>query len=85
MVLLNSSICEYGKKMPDFFLKNINGRFYSNEQLCGKNGSLIFLCDAVNDSVFFVQGQGHIQQAHSDQRKKSIMIDWIPSSGHQIL
>ena len=42
MVLLNSSICEYGKKMPDFFLKNINGRFYSNDQLCGKNGSLIF-------------------------------------------
>ena len=42
MVLLNSSICEYGKKMPNFFLKNVDGKFYSDKDLCGENGTLIF-------------------------------------------
>ncbi len=46
MVLLNSSICEYGKKLPDFILKNIDEEFYSKNDLCGKNGTLIsFICN----------------------------------------
>ncbi len=42
MVLLNTPICEYGKKLPNFSLKNIDGNFFSNRDLSGKNGNLVF-------------------------------------------
>ena len=46
MVLLQSPICKFGEKMPEFKLLNVDGIEYSSRELCGKNGTLImFICN----------------------------------------
>ncbi len=42
MVLLKSEICEFGKKLPSFSLKNIDDIYYNQEMIIGKKGTLIF-------------------------------------------
>ncbi len=42
MVLLSSSICEFGKSMPKFNLKNIDNNFFNIDGIRGKKGTLIF-------------------------------------------
>ena len=42
MVLLSSSICEFGKNMPKFYLKNIDNNFFNIDGIRGKKGTLIF-------------------------------------------
>ena len=43
MVLLSSSICEFGKSMPKFNLKNIDNNFFNIDGIRGNKGTLIFL------------------------------------------
>ena len=43
MVLLSSPLCNYGEKMPNFKLKNVDECFIDQETIKGKNGTLIFL------------------------------------------
>ena len=42
MVLLSSSICEFGKNMPKFNLKNIDNNFFNIDGIRGNKGTLIF-------------------------------------------
>ena len=42
MVLLSSSICEFGKSMPKFNLKNIDNNFFNIDGIRGNKGTLIF-------------------------------------------
>ena len=46
MVLLNSDVCDFNKKMINFHLMNIDGQSYNLDNLLGKNGTLImFICN----------------------------------------
>lgn len=42
MALLSSPLCEFGKKMPQFDLKNIDGKLYESSKIINKDGILIF-------------------------------------------
>mgnify|MGYP001276412452 FL=1 len=42
MALLSTPLCNYGEKMPNFKLKNIDGSFIDQEMIKGKNGTLVF-------------------------------------------
>ena len=42
MALLSTPLCNYGEKMPNFELKNIDDSFIDQEMIKGKNGTLIF-------------------------------------------
>jgi len=42
IVLLNSEICNYGKIMPNFVALNIDEKIITNNDIIGKNGTLIF-------------------------------------------
>ena len=42
MVLLSSPVCEFGKKMPEFFLKDFDENFFNSKNLEKYNGILIF-------------------------------------------
>ena len=42
MALLSTPICEFGAKMPDFYLKNVDGKYFTKEMCLGPNGTLIF-------------------------------------------
>ena len=46
MALLTSPFCEFGKKMPDFELTNIDGKLYESSKIKDKDGIvIIFLCN----------------------------------------
>ena len=46
MVLLNSPICDFGRKIIDFSLQNIDKKIYKLDDLIGSNGTLImFICN----------------------------------------
>ena len=46
MVLLSSSLCEFGKKIIDFSLKNVDEKIYNLKDLIGINGTLVmFICN----------------------------------------
>ena len=42
MVLLSSPVCDFGKALPNFRLRNIDSKFYNREMIVGKNGTLVF-------------------------------------------
>ena len=42
MALLTTPLCNYGEKMPNFKLKNIDDTFIDQEMIKGKNGTLVF-------------------------------------------
>ena len=42
MALLSTPLCNFGEKMPNFKLKNVDECFIDNEMIKGKNGTLIF-------------------------------------------
>ena len=42
MALLSTPLCNYGEKMPNFELMNIDNSFINQEMIKGKNGTLIF-------------------------------------------
>ena len=42
MALLSTPLCNYGEKMPNFELKNVDDSYISQEMIKGKNGTLIF-------------------------------------------
>ena len=42
MALLSSPICQFGKKMPEFKLKDLNNNLINNENLQNYDGLLIF-------------------------------------------
>ena len=42
MALLSSPLCEFGKEMPQFELKNIDGKLYESSKIINKDGILIF-------------------------------------------
>ena len=42
MALLSTPLCNYGEKMPNFELKNVDDSFIDQEMIKGKNGTLIF-------------------------------------------
>ena len=43
MVLLSSPVCDFGKALPNFGLRNIDNKLYNREMILGKNGTLVFL------------------------------------------
>ena len=46
MVLLNSPICDFGRKIINFSLQNIDKKIYKLDDLIGSNGTLImFICN----------------------------------------
>ena len=46
MALLSSPLCEFGKKMPEFELINIDGNLYQSSKILNKKGFLIiFICN----------------------------------------
>ena len=42
MVLLSTPLCNYGEKMPNFKLKNIDDSFVDQKMIKGKKGTLVF-------------------------------------------
>ena len=42
MALLSTPLCNYGEKMPNFRLKNIDESFVDHQTVKGKNGTLVF-------------------------------------------
>jgi len=42
MALLSSPLCKFGKKMPEFELRNIDGKLYESINIENKDGILIF-------------------------------------------
>ena len=43
---IETPICEFGRKAPDFTLPGVDGRLYSRDSLQGENGTLIaFICN----------------------------------------
>ena len=42
MALLSTPLCNFGEKMPNFELMNIDNSFINQEMIKGKNGTLIF-------------------------------------------
>ena len=42
MVLLSTPLCNYGEKMPNFKLKNIDDSFVDQKMVKGKKGTLVF-------------------------------------------
>ena len=42
MALLSTPLCNYGEKMPNFELKNVDDSYIDQEMIKGKNGTLIF-------------------------------------------
>jgi len=42
MALLSTPLCNYGVKMPNFKLKNVDESFLDQEMIKGKNGTLVF-------------------------------------------
>ena len=42
MVLLSSPLCNFGEKMPNFKLKNIDNTFIDQDMIKGENGTLVF-------------------------------------------
>ena len=42
MALLTTPLCNYGEKMPNFKLKNIDESFVDSDKVKGKNGTLVF-------------------------------------------
>ena len=42
MVLLSTPLCNYGEKMPNFKLKNIDDSFVDHKMIKGKKGTLVF-------------------------------------------
>ena len=42
MVLKSTPLCNYGEKMPNFKLKNIDDSFVGQEMIRGKKGTLVF-------------------------------------------
>ena len=42
MVLLSSPLCNFGEKMPNFKLKNIDDTFVDQDMVKGENGTLVF-------------------------------------------
>ncbi len=46
MVLLGSSLCDFGSKIIDFSLQNVDEKVYTLNELIGPNGTLImFICN----------------------------------------
>ena len=46
MVSLQPPICDFGWKAPEFNLRGIDGKRYTPENICGKNGLLVmFICN----------------------------------------
>ena len=46
MVLLSSPICDFGSKIIDFSLQNVDEKFYKLNNFIGSNGTLImFICN----------------------------------------
>ena len=46
MVLLNSPVCDFGRKIINFSLQNIDKKIYKLDDLIGSNGTLImFICN----------------------------------------
>ncbi len=46
MVALNTPICEFGWKAPDFNLLGVDGKLYSFSEIKGNNGTLVmFICN----------------------------------------
>ena len=46
MVLLGSSLCDFGSKIIDFSLQNVDENVYTLNELIGRNGTLImFICN----------------------------------------
>ena len=45
-MLLNSAVCDFGKKAPNFNLSSFDKKFYSRDELVGAKGLLIaFICN----------------------------------------
>ena len=42
MALLSSPLCEFGKKMPEFVLKDLNDKSFNSKNLENYDGILIF-------------------------------------------
>ena len=42
MALLSTPLCNYGEKMPNFELKNVDDSYVDQKMIKGKNGTLIF-------------------------------------------
>ena len=42
MALLSSPLCEFGKKMPEFVLKDLNDKSFNSKNLENYYGILIF-------------------------------------------
>ena len=42
MVLLSSPVCDFGRALPNFDLRNIDNKLYNREMIVGKNGTLVF-------------------------------------------
>ena len=42
MVLLSTPLCNYGEKMPNFKLKNIDETSVDQDMVKGENGTLVF-------------------------------------------
>ena len=42
MLLLSSPLCNFGEKMPNFKLKNIDDTFIDQDMVKGENGTLVF-------------------------------------------
>ena len=46
MALLETPVCEFGLKAPDFSLPGIDGKHWSLQECLGKNGLLVmFICN----------------------------------------
>ena len=46
MVLLNSPVCDFGRKIIDFSLRNVDRKIYNINDLIGSNGTLVmFICN----------------------------------------
>ena len=53
MVLLSSPLCNFGEKMPNFKLKNIDDTFIDQDMVKGENGTLVFFICNNNFLLFF--------------------------------
>ena len=42
MALISTPLCNYGEKIPNFKLKNIDGNFIDQDMVKGENGTLVF-------------------------------------------
>ena len=46
MASIKTPICDFGWQAPNFSLKGVDGKIYSLENICGKNGTVImFICN----------------------------------------